>query len=502
VATVAPQKRRPVPMQAFTLEHFKRYTANIVLDTGDPWEIEDFQLEIVEPILAGVKEVWAILPEGNAKTTLMAGFGLYHCDFTTTPWVPIAASSRDQAEIMARQAYDMIRNSPGMERRFRIYEGYREIRSLRNGGRGIKVYAADAGTGDGVIPTLAICDEGHRHPNLDLYRLWAGKLRKRAGQIVMISTAGEPGSEFEEARDNIRAAATNKVRRSAAHMRYEGPSLTLNEWRLPKAGLASNMTVVKACNPLSTITEATLQEDFASPTTKLNHWLRLKCNIPARMETAAVTEQEWDGAEVEDVIPLGRHIDVGLDVGWKHDTTAFQPLYTVDGYMLLGDPEVLTPPGGGIMLHPQELKDAFDRINDRNPVDTVVMDMSRAEDISAWLEDERGVRVIDRPQGNANAAEDYEDFMAGLRNGTMNHTGHPHLRAHVMHAIARRLPSDKMRFDRPASSRGRKKQERRVIDCLVAAGMVVNYVMHPPEDDDDGLPGDVEDYRILSLASS
>ena len=55
----------------------------------------------MEPILAAVTETWAILPEGNAKTTLMAGVGLYHADFTFAPWVPIGASSRDQAEILA-----------------------------------------------------------------------------------------------------------------------------------------------------------------------------------------------------------------------------------------------------------------------------------------------------------------------------------------------------------------------------------------------------------------
>ena len=39
---------------------------------------------------------------------------------------------------------------------------------------------------------------------MGLYRDWQGKLGKRDGQIVTISTAGEPGSEFEQARDTIR----------------------------------------------------------------------------------------------------------------------------------------------------------------------------------------------------------------------------------------------------------------------------------------------------------
>ena len=64
----------------------------------------------------------------------------------------------------------------------------------------IQIFAADAGHGDGVIPTLAVIDEPHRQDNMDLYLTWSGKLGKRAGQLLLISTAGEPGSEFEETR--------------------------------------------------------------------------------------------------------------------------------------------------------------------------------------------------------------------------------------------------------------------------------------------------------------
>ena len=38
-----------------------------------------------------------------------------------------------------------------------------------------------------------------------LYRTWRGKLDKRGGQIVVISTAGEPGGEFEETIRQARA---------------------------------------------------------------------------------------------------------------------------------------------------------------------------------------------------------------------------------------------------------------------------------------------------------
>lgn len=467
--------------EPFTQEHFIAYGERLVLDTGETWEPEDFQLQLAEPILNGIREIWGLLPQGNAKTTLMAIVALYHADYTPSPWVPIGASSRDQAEIMFMQAAEIVRASPGMTKRFRVYEGYRKIVSLRNGGRGIRVYAADASTGDGVIPTLALLDEGHRHPDLSLYRLWKGKLNKRRGQIVMISTAGEPGSEFEETRDLIRS----KVQRkhvdpdNHAHVISEGRNIVMHEWQVADPRKISDMTAVKEANPLSIITEDTLLDDFESPTTDLGDWKRLTCNIPSRTIRAAITDAEWEEARIATPIPEGEHVDVGVDVAWKHDTFAIAPLWRGSEYRLLGAPQILVPPRDGSTMHPDEVKYAFEEILALNPIDAAVMDMERAEDIAAWLEDEHDIMVIDRPQGNANAIEDYDSFMQGLRNGTLKHTGDKGLRNHVMNAIVRAMPGDKKRFDRPSQSRAKKRQNVRVIDALTAAAMVNKYADEP-----------------------
>lgn len=492
-------------IRPFTVAHFERYVANIVLDTGAPWRLEDFQAEVVEPVLAGVPEVWAILPEGNAKTTLLAGLALYCADYAPLPWIPIAASSRDQAEIMAQQAYQMVRSSPGMLRRFRIYEGYRRIQPIRPdhpnpGTRGIKVYPADVATGDGVIPyPLAICDEGHRHPDMRLYRLWKGKLKKRGATIAMISTAGEPGTEFEQMRDAIRDSATLR-RRAGAHGRYERRGVVMNEWMVATAEQATDMHEVKQANPLAAITEADLHDLFDSPTTDLGEWRRLKCNQPARALNAAVSEAEWDAAYLDLPLPEGMRIDVGIDVAWKWDTFAITPCWDAPmlGFRLLGPATILTPPRDGSMLHPDIVKAALENILDRNPVDTAVMDMQRAEDVAAWLETEHGVKVVDRGQGNALAAADFEAFTESLRDGTLRHNGHSGLRAHVMHAVARSLPGGKRRFDRPSQSRAGRRQDERVTDALTAAAMV-NWFQRDRAKAPSPLAGDPSDYRIQQL---
>jgi Terminase large subunit, ATPase domain len=466
--------------------HFRAFCERLVLDNGAYWHLEPFQLDVVRPILTGIRETWAILPEGNGKTSLIAGVALYHAAFTSQPWVPIGAASRDQAAILFGQAAGMVRQTPGLARYFRVHEGYRRIVALKRGGRGIQVYAADANTGDGVIPTLAILDEGHRHPDLRLYRLWRGKLNKRGGQIIMISTAGEPGTEFEETRDRIRDMARTR-RRRGAHLCARGPSLVMNEWKVAKASDAADMRKVKAANPFSGITVATLKAEFESPTTDLGDWKRLKCDIAARSSQAAVTDKEWDDAHDKHhpELPEGDRVDVGADVAWKHDTFALVPLLRVggaDGYRLLGPARILTPPRDGSSMHPDVVKRAFEELHERNPIDAVVMDMERAEDVAAWLEDQLAVTVIDRGQSNVLHAEDYENFMEGLRSGTLKHTGDPGLRRHVMHAIARTLPGGRRRFDRPSQSRAKRRQDERVIDALTAAGMVNTYALDTHRD--------------------
>lgn len=109
-------------------------------------------------------------------------------------------------------------------------------------------------------------------------------------------------------------------------------------------------------------------------------------------------------------------------------------------------------------------------------IGTVVMDLSKAEDIAAWIEDELGVSIEDHGQGNQFKVREFDAFMDGLRNGTLKHTGDQGLRTHVLNAIARRLPGGDYRFDRPSTVRqNARAQDRRVIDALTGASMVVEF---------------------------
>lgn len=471
---------KPAP-DPFTLEHFKRYAELVVYDDGEQRELDPWQVAVAEDVFAGVREVWLIVPEGNGKSTFVALLALYGADYSRAPWIPVGASSAKQARIVYDQASGFVERTDGLEKRFRCFGGYKLIRSLRNGGIGIEVFAADVGTGDGVIPyPFAILDELHRHKDMRLYGLWRGKLRKRRAQLLGVSTAGEPETPFENLRDEVRRKATDR-HRVGSYLRAKGKGLVLHEFMVPKDDLCTDMEAVKAANPRTGITVESLTEDFDSPTTNLGDWKRLKCNRPVRSAETAITDAEWDGMGVDaKQWRDGARVDVGLDVAWKWDTTAFVPLLKTKEYRLLGPTTVIVPPRDGSMIHPDDMKYAFNEVAERNPVDTVVMDMSKAEDIAAWIE-EQGVTVVDRQQTNQYAVADYEAFMDGVRNGTLKHIGDLDLRRHALNAVARRLPGGDHRFDRPVRGRvATQEQDRRVIDALTAAAMVVELSGNAP----------------------
>lgn len=423
------------PLRPFTVDHWRRYTRLMVLDNGQYWVTEDWQDLFAEDVFRGFDDAWLIVPEGNGKTTLLGGFALYHGDHTEDAAVPMAAASRNQCGLLFGQAGGFVRRSPGMRKRFRVYKGYRRVDCLRTGGM-IEVFPADERTGDGILFTLAIIDELHRHKDLALYRTWSGKEGKRDGQLVVISTAGEPRTDFEDVRAAM-VRSGHDVRKVGRFTRSAGDDSVIHEYALTIKDDPNNLELVKSANPFSGITVETLGKARAKPSFSLPHWLRMKCNVATRIDFAAVGEAEWDGRGVDGVdIPVGVPVDVGCDLGWKQDTTAIVPLWDRrnvevvrdaaaaaelwrvvgaaqaaqaadwavaaelsargelqglertegDARFLFGKASILEPPRDGNSLDPSLVEDAFRAIHARNPIGRVVLDpRAGGEQLAKWL---------------------------------------------------------------------------------------------------------------------
>ena len=151
----------------FTVAHFRAWAKGLILDNDQPWELERFQADWLRDVFRGYLENLLVIPEGNAKTTLVAGLVLYHALFRPRARVVVAASSKEQAHWLFQAAQGFVERSglgPKEERvehtrrkdapdTFRCYEG---IRTIRINDSQIKVYASDDRTADGPIFTLAV----------------------------------------------------------------------------------------------------------------------------------------------------------------------------------------------------------------------------------------------------------------------------------------------------------------------------------------------------------
>jgi len=473
---------RKLPGKPFTMRHFRAWSRRLRLKGDAEFMLERWEALFVEDVLAAlrgelsVRELWLIVPEGNGKSTLVAVLILYCLEFADDASIPVAAAARDQAEIIFTQGAGFVRRSPDLRGRFQCKPGLREI--VFDMVSRAKIFASDAGTGDGIIPwPIEVLDELHRHQTLELYRTWAGKLDKERALLIVISTAGEPGSEFEDVRERMRQDAIES-RVEGCFGRYLGRQSVLHEYAVPEGGDVEDLALVKQANPSSRITVATLRAKRERPSWSLPHWRRLTCNMPTRSDSAAITERAWQAAVAPDDlrgIPAGEAVWLGLDLGWVYDTTALVPLWVRSPeFRLLGEAVILEPPGDGSQLPADAVERALLELHRRTPIHTVVMDMTKGEQLSQWIEDELGAEVVNRTQSNTMAAMDYERFMEGLRSGWLFHSGDEGLRRHALNAVARLLPGGDTRFDRPRVSRtvAPEMQRRRVIDALQAAAMV------------------------------
>jgi phage terminase large subunit-like protein len=479
----------------FSVEHFEGWARRLVLDSGESWRLEPYQLDFVEDVFGGRPENWQVVPEGNGKTTLIGGLGSYALRFAEDANIPIAASTRDQAKIMYRQAKGLLRRSSllGPENAdedgfwFEAFDGYRRI-DLRTSGRTkrgevvgfMEVHAADSGSGDGVIPyPFAILDELHRHKNLELYRTWLGKHQKRGGRVIAISTAGAPGSEFEETRMAIRSRGQQE-RRSRTFLRVVGPGLVLHEHAVPEDADVNDLELVAEANPFSGITVQTLTEKRASLTMTDAHWRRFTCNIAAQTEAELfIDPAAWKAcgpAEGEEPVlfPDEGEVCVGADGSRTWDTTVLARAALGERidvackvFSVRRDaPHHVLHEGGKVDFDDVEasLLDLFDRYEVvATAYDPRYLERSM-EIVDARLPESWIVAV--EPQSKA-ARDAYQALFTAVIEGRLRHDGDPVIAAHLANCAVER--DDRNQEIR----RLRKIDPRKPIDAVPALAFAV-----------------------------
>jgi phage terminase large subunit-like protein len=302
--------------RAYTLRNFVRFCGYLRTEDGQPLKLEAFQKRVLKDHFSGAIEEVVVISKKNGKTTLFSALGLFHLLVIVEAEVVIGASSRDQATVLFNQAANMIRRSE-LEDIFDIKGGYRHIRFEGSENSRIRVLAADAKTADGVIPTLALVDELHRHPNGDLYGVFRDGLDARDGRMVTMSTAGlKEDSPLGQLRAKAQKMSSYKRKGVYSSAKSQDGSFVLHEWSLTNEDDLDNLKLVKKANPASWQTIVKLRRRKESPTMTPGRWARFACGVWTEGEDPWIEAKQWDGLRVDigQIEPL-EQVWAAVDVG-------------------------------------------------------------------------------------------------------------------------------------------------------------------------------------------
>lgn len=168
---------------------------------GKPFKLLPWQRKPIEDIFGtldrkgGVRQfrqAYIEVPKKNGKTELAAGIalkGLFEGESGAE--VYLAASTRDQAGLVFRAAHKMVVNNTLLSDACEVIKSSKTIYLRDEPDSFMKAISADAGTQDGINPSMVIFDELHRQKTRDLWDVLEFGTDARAQPLhVSITTAG------------------------------------------------------------------------------------------------------------------------------------------------------------------------------------------------------------------------------------------------------------------------------------------------------------------------
>lgn len=453
------------------LDSFENFCRKFLTrEDGEALTLQQFQRDMLRDLFEGRRETLILISKKNGKSTLLAALALYHLCTTNDAECVIAAASRDQASIMLRQAQGFIRRSKHLQAVLRVKQ--REIVHLKRGGR-VRILASDVDTADGVIPTLALVDELHRHKSADLYGIFRDGLGPRNGQMVTISTAGDdlksPLGELREV-----AHVLPGLTREGAYRYVCTEDFALHEWALDADEDRNNMAVVKQANPAPWHTEKTLRSLHDSPSMKPWQWGRFACGVWMAGEDSAISEKEWRAcADPSKTIPTdAKGVYIGIDLGWKWDTTAIVPVWKPDDsdIAIVGEPVIVVPPRDGTATPFEQIWDPIVEMAARySEVQFVLDPEAGGEQLAQTIESELGREPATHSQKTAAMQLAAQRLSEAVSERRIVHPDDPGLNAHVLSAAAK-VEGERWKFVKA-------KRKRAPIDGVIALAMAYSTLV-------------------------
>jgi phage terminase large subunit-like protein len=421
---------------------------------GEP--LEPHEKRIARAHFGGEREVYAILPRGNLKTTLAAKIGLHHLLTVPGAAVTIGAASRDQARIAFERMKGFAQH-PALDDL--IVVRHLELRHENDDGmRLLRVVVSEGPRVHGLSSSLYIGDEVWAWRGDDLLEaMLTGLIKRPDARFLGISTAA---SRLDSALGRVRVRAlAGDVRRKGALIDASAPGMRWLEWSLPDDASVDDFRAVKACNPAGYITAGSLREQAQRVTPAAFaqfHACRWGIGEGAWLPPAA-----WTSCAGETRFTDGERVWVAVDVGGARSATAvifLNEQLHVGVRIFQGEDAILLAANAVL-----DLAEQFQ-------VAEIVYDNWRAAMLARGWE-QHGLNCTVFGQSDARMCPASAALYDAIVEGKITHPDDPELNRHVAAAIAKQKARG-WRID--------KANEDDQVDGVVALAMAYEAATAPP----------------------
>lgn len=432
---------------------------------------------------------------GDGKSTFIAAIALL--EFAgppqiapISPMINIAAASYDQADELFGKAGQMVggRDDEITEAPlcgfFRVYDKLIQFRDGRPGE--IRRVAAVAGTNEGGLPHLFICDEVHEWGDVGsnksrVHTVISKSTKKRntargSGRVLNLSTAG-----FDV--DHSLLGAMYRRGLKALKDPSTAPRL-LFDWQEAPDGLdydkpEDRVVAVKAASRAAGVLWSVTDRvnDWGKPSMPRHEWLRYYAN-----KWVSVAEDSWlsdytgawDACAGDAEIPHMADVVVAVDMSLRRDSTAVLVAWKRPDGRVAVKARIWNPQGSTID-HSVVREYIRDELPTRYTVTEITYDPRFFEIIARELEDD-GFNLVRFEQTVQGMTPACGQALQMIVNGDVVHDGDPDLGAHVKAAAMK--PNDRG-F---TLSKGRSKRK---IDACVALVIALWRISAPDPEEEE-----------------
>lgn len=372
-----------------------------------------------------------------------------------------AAGDRQQARIVFGEARQQVLNNPSLVNHIKVY---RDALENPRTGTVYRALSSDGNLAHGLAPSLVIADEVHIFPsngnNIKGQELWealeSGSADRPESLLVGISTAGGNtdtllGRLYEQGK-------------KVSNGEIDNPNFGFFWWEAPQDALPTDRTAWLKANPNlaegllddndfeASIKQAEAGSFAAFQRFRLNQWVRLQGED-------FISPHFWNGAGVDDTIPLGAKITLGFDGSVSGDATGLVACDVETGILkvlAVWEPDFSNPDW---VVDRAEVNAAIHRaFTDYNPVMLWADPSFYEPDVLEWSKQYRN-RVERIPPTNHRIAPMAQQFLQDMVSGKLYHDKNPTMTRHALNAIATEA----------GSFRKEKKNSPRKIDLLFCA---------------------------------